>query len=167
MTTRKPLAEGDDIAWTDIHPDGTEEERYGVVWALAVPLAGMSAWWVQPDGCAGPTILVARSSRRHRCGRARASGTVLGMTSSAGVWLASGGRYVDTGEYFRETDLRSRFARSVRQPTHAVVQRMDSVGEVAMRQYVALCDAAADGRNVDMSVSAVDVADEVERVRSE
>lgn len=154
MATPKPLTEGDEITWTEIEPDGEEEMRTGIVWALAQPLAGMSAWWVQPDDPygdpgSGPCVLVARASRRHLCGRARAARSALGLTADATVWMPNGGRYIDVGEYYRETDQRSSFARRYDAPAHVVVQRQD---DVAMSLFASLCERSAVANDIDYSV---------------
>ena len=152
----KPITEGDDIAWIEIEPDGTETERTGVVWALAEPLAGMSAWWVQPQD--GPVVLVARASRRLKCGRERTARAALGLSSSGTIWMPRGGRFVDVGEYYRESDPRSAFARSAAAPAYAVMPVMDSVGRTALEQLTALCLAAE--RHDDSADYTVTVPDE-------
>lgn len=119
MTTPKPntYREGDPITWLQITRDGTETARRGEVWALAEPVRGVGrAYWVQPvvfggmrnDGGLptpadeiwikdGPVILVAVAARQHRCGARR-----------TGRFDVRGGRVIDKGETYAETDPRAR-----------------------------------------------------------
>lgn len=94
------LKPGDPIRWTDVRPDGSEEIRTGAVWSEAPPVRSVGkAWWVLPDDQDRPSaVLVSRASRRHTCGRAL----------SGGAWQNRAGRYIDPGEYYRETDRRAR-----------------------------------------------------------
>lgn len=98
------------IDWTDIHPDGTESLRSGEILAPEPPLAGMRAVRVQPDDTAS-TVTVVISSRRHRTGRELVAG-VHGLNRTPQtkvIYSPDGGRYVDKGEAYRETDPRSKF----------------------------------------------------------
>lgn len=160
-TGPKPVALGEDVAWTDIHPDGTEEERTGREWGPAPAVDGMKAWWVIPDE-GGPAVLVCRSSRRHLAGR-EVEREVLGSIRRR--YAARAGRYVDKGEYFRETDPRSRFAVRYVPPTHAVMPYPDAAGQTDLMLFSRLCLNVAAGLDVDMSVKASDVAREAERER--
>jgi hypothetical protein len=96
---------GGPLEWLEIHADGAEAPRRGRVWDLAPPLAGMAAWWVLPEhrfprslSAPGGALLVVRASRRAQVGR-RAPG---------GAWRSHGGRYVDVGTLYVETDPASR-----------------------------------------------------------
>ena len=157
-TGSEPVALGEDVAWTDIHPDGTEEERTGREWGPAPPLQGMKAWWVIPDRFdgepgSGAAVLVCRSSRRHLAGREverEALGTVRRR------YVPGAGRYVDKGEYFRETDPRSRFAQRYVPPTHAVLPHPDAAGQTDLMLFERLCLNVAAGLDVDMSVGMPD-----------
>lgn len=115
------------IEWVDIHGDGSETPRRGVVWAPAATVSGIGkAWWVlpepldAPDAPSEPTaLLVAHLAvpqpqetlpgleepqepprpRTYRPGRVvRAR------------WYAKEGRLVFPGETIRETHSRSVFA---------------------------------------------------------
>lgn len=137
MATSNDITASEDIVWTDIGPDGTETQRFGFVWAQATNLAGMRAWWVIPEGLdgepgQGPPVLVARASRRHIVGR-----------DIDGRWYREGGRYVDVGECFRETDPRSRFTRTFVPPRHAMPRRtLTSTSRTAFAAFAALCEQA-------------------------
>jgi len=152
-----------EIQWVDIHPTGRDVPRSGHIWAPAASVAGMSAFWVIPgvmgqgaDSEPAEAILVARSSRRHLCGRAfrirRRS--VTGQMEWRDMWNPTGGRYVDKGEWFRETDPRSRFSRTYRPPTHAVTKRADAASQVGLDLFFQICEKAAAGVDLDYSVSA-------------
>jgi hypothetical protein len=94
------------IAWVEIHADGTETSRRGFIWSLSGPVSGVGrAFWVLPggEGPEGPpgafsAVLVAVASSRHLCGRAKGR-----------HWDPRGGRYVDKGETYRQPDPRSVF----------------------------------------------------------
>jgi len=132
MATREPPAsEPKSITWRDIDGNGDETDCYGRIWAVAKPLAGMSAWWVIEDDAdgepgRGPVILVARAAARHRVGRA-----------GPHRYAVNAGRFVDIGEYFRETDSRSRFNRTFVAPAH--VQFNVRPDNVAMDSFRRLC----------------------------
>lgn len=133
-TEERDLSEPESITWSDIHPDGTETDAYGRIWAVAKPLAGMSAWWVIEDGPegepgGGPPVLVARAAARHRVGRA-----------GPHRYAAKAGRFVDIGEHFRETDERSRFSRTFTAPTH--VRFAARADNVAMDSFRRICGEA-------------------------
>lgn len=134
-TKRTPPSEPEPITWRDIHGDGEEDERHGYVWAPAQPLAGMSAWWVIKDSRTGQPgqgrpILVARAAARHRVGRNHGR-------PGRSHYAPHSGRFVDIGEYFRETDSRSRFNRTFVEPAHVRFNvRPDNV---AMDSFRRLC----------------------------
>jgi hypothetical protein len=129
--------EPEDTTWVNIGPAGQESEGWGTIWGDGPSIAGMKTWWVLPDppeatqGRAEAVVLVARASRRHQVGR-----------DVDGRWNPRGGRFVDIGEYFRETDPRSRFNRPFTPPTHAVMRAPDAVGRVELEAFAALCEAA-------------------------
>jgi hypothetical protein len=149
-----------EIEWVDIQPGGRELPRRGHIWVAAAPVAGMTAFWVLPDlqdqgEDSGPSaaILVARSNRRHLCGRAYRiqKRLVTGEMGWREMWNPTGGRFVDKGEWFRETDPRSRFNRAYRPPRHApFVKRAD---DVALNLFDQVCEKAADGVDLDYTVS--------------
>lgn len=162
MPSSRKVKPPEDVIWVDIHPDGTEDERRGMIWSPAPALAGMSAFWVLPDE-GGEVVLVCRSSRRGPVGRSKQRRVVdlAGGEKVIDKWLPNGGRIVDKGEWFRETDPRSRFASRYVPPTHAPVATMDVGSQVALMLFERLC---VDARSVsDFSVSAADVAKEAER----
>ena len=164
MPKQRPITVGDRLAWRDIQPDGTEDERAGTVWAAAQSLAGMQAWWVVPDG--GPLpVLVARSSRRHLVGRAfniQRRRVSDGTMEWLARWNPKGGRYVDVGEWFRETDARSRFRRKFTRPAYVSVPKMDAATLTDLNAFVNVCERLAAGQRVDdLSVSAEAVANVV------
>lgn len=119
MTTSRTTTfrEGDPIDWFQISRDGAEQARRGEVWALAEPVKAVGrAYWVQPlvfggmrrtDNLPspadeiwlkdGPVILVAVAGRQHRCGMAETH-----------RFNVRGGRYIDKGEIYAETDPRAR-----------------------------------------------------------
>lgn len=144
---------GDDVCWTEIGPDGDECDAFGVIWHQAEPLAGMAAWWVKPD--IGPVVLVCRASRRHRAGRARTR-EVLGQMRER--YVAEAGRFIDKGEWFRETDPRSRFARPHVPPTHVLLPHPDAAAQTDLMLFATLCERAERGEDIDFSVKASDVA---------
>lgn len=130
-TADRDLSKPEEITWSDIEPDGREAQRFGRIWSTAKPLAGMSAWWViedRPDGepGAGPPVLVCRAAARHRVGRV-----------ALHRYAAKAGRFVDVGEYFRETDSRSRFNRTFVPPTHVRFNVRPDV--VAMDSFRRIC----------------------------
>lgn len=130
-TKRTPSSEPEPITWSDIHGDGEEDERHGYIWATAQPLAGMSAWWVIAEEDPGEQVLlVARAAARHQVGRA---GRVY-----VDRYVPRMGRFVDIGEYFRETDGRSRFARTFTpSPYVRFTARPDNVAMDSFRQRCA------------------------------
>lgn len=98
------------ITWVDIAPTGVERPRTGYVWAdaRAVPGRGSAVWALADPDADGHVpepgaVLVITAGRRHRVGRVVSAGHV-GRTPR---WLVNGGRYVDKGERYRETDSRS------------------------------------------------------------
>lgn len=155
MATSKPIAVGDDLIWQEIEPDGSESTCTGVVWALAGTISGMSAWWVIRDGVA---LLVGRAPRRTRAGRAvkrSARSAVTGLVEERERWHPAGGRYVDKGEFYRETDHRSRFAGVVYvPPRHVLMPPMHSVHRTALEAFATLCEQAQRGENVDFTMEA-------------
>lgn len=159
MATSGSVAIGDDVLWAEIEPDGSETERTGRAWGPAPALAGMSAWWVIPaDG--SPAVLVARSSRRHQCGRALKV-TVRSIDAQRRVvdrWVPGAGRVIDVGEWFRETDPRSRFNVRFTPPRYVRTQRPGPANAVGLALFATLCERAGRGENVDMSVTAADAA---------
>lgn len=72
------------------------------------------------------------------------------------MWNPTGGRFVDKGEWFTETDPRSRFARRVPPvPTHAPpLKQVTSVAEVEMDLFFGVCEKVAAGADIDFSVDA-------------
>lgn len=98
------------LEWLEIHADGAEGARRGRVWLPAPPLSGMRAWWVMPDvpfprrlTAPGGVVLVVRASRRAQVGR----------RASTGRWEPRGGRFVDVGTLYVETDPASPQGRAV------------------------------------------------------
>jgi hypothetical protein len=140
----------EDVAWVDIAPDGQESECWGAIWGDGPPLVGMKTWWVIPDapegaqGRTGAVVLIARASRRHQVGR-----------DVGGRWQSRGGRLVDVGEYFRETDSRSRFNRTFTPPTHAVMRAPDTAGRVALEAFARVCEAAERQRTTATTLNSV------------
>jgi hypothetical protein len=141
------------IEWVDIHGDGSETPRRGVVWAPAAAFSGIgSAWWVlpepgsAPEGSSEPTaLLVARlpggetqmallgedvpRTRVYRPGR------VMGRR-----WVARMGRLVFPGEVIRETHPASVFARREAAqarpgPTHVVLKPMTVGARTEMEAF--------------------------------
>jgi len=169
-----------EIEWVDIQPDGREVPRSGHIWASAAPVAGMSAFWVLP-GVMGQgknsepveAILVARSGRRHLVGRAYRirKRLVTGEMGWREMWNPTGGRFVDKGEWFRETDPRSRFSRPYRPPSRVTTKRVDPASQMEMDLFEQVCEKAAAGADIDFSVDersaahAADVAHERSDVR--
>lgn len=139
---------GDDLCWTEIGPDGSESDAFGVVWGQAEPLAGMAAWWVMPDDESTP-VLVCRASRRHRAGRARTR-EVLGSMRER--YVEQAGRFIDKGEWFRESDPRSRFARPYVPPTHVLLPAPDAASRTDLMLFELLCERAGRGENVDFTL---------------
>lgn len=165
MSLMVTMKAGDDVTWTVIGPDGSDTQAFGVLWAPAAPLAGMAAWWAvegTETGAPGrgPAVLVCRASRRHRAGR-EVSREVLGSIRSR--YAEKAGRYVDAGEWFRESDARSRFARPYVPPTHITLARPDAAAQTEMTLFATLCERSERGEDVDMSVSARSAADAAER----
>jgi hypothetical protein len=175
MTTPK-VTVGDPLTWREIHPDGRDLPRSGHIWAPAAPVAGSTAFWVLPDlqdqgedSSPAEAILVARSSRRHLVGRAYRirKRFVTGEMGWREMWNPTGGRFVDKGEWFRETDPRSRFNRIHRPPTHAAPRkRPDPASKASLDHWCKIINDAADGADIDFSVKAEDVANAAEIARN-
>jgi hypothetical protein len=140
----------DVVTWLDIHADGSEMRRSGRIWEHAPALTGAGkAWWVIPDEQVGDepsAVLVVRAGRRHQVGRPRRHPTREG----AEVWDRKGGRYVDKGEYYRETDPRSRVAHVenggalVRHWSLPGLVGADSVEVTNYEAWLRICEARAD-----------------------
>ncbi len=162
MATTRPartaIAIGDDVTWTEIHPDGAEKRVTGRAWAQARTVGGMSAWWMLTGD--GRAVLVARASRRHLVGRSfhvrRRS--ISGALEWRSLWSPHGGRYVDIGEWFTETDERSRFHPTYRPPRHVTLARPDATARTELTLFASLCEAVERGQDVDLSVDAANVA---------
>lgn len=147
---RASRAMHDVIIWLDIHADGTETRRSGRVWELAPALAGAGrAYWVIPDdrlpGEPG-ALFVVRAGRRHRIGRPRPHPKDEARTT----WVRNGGRYVDKGEHYRETDNRSR---TQHVESGALLERGWSLPGIIQREtvevtnyeaWLRICEARAD-----------------------
>lgn len=105
-------APGDGLIWREIHADGGESLRRGPVWSVAPPVRGRRAWFAH-DLVSGRVVRVCLASRRHQVGR-----------RIEGRWRPSGGRFVDLGTLYTETDPASLSGALLRPP---VRQRMPAL----------------------------------------
>lgn len=153
MATTEIVTIGDDVTWSEIEPDGAESAATGLVWGLAPSINGMRCWWVIPDvSGSGVVVPVVRASRRHRVGRAipvRRRNPVTEVIGWTERWDPGGGRYVDVGEWFRETSPRSRFRIDYVPPTHAVMPPTHTGARTELDQFAALCERAERGDDFD------------------
>ncbi len=163
MATNRParsaIAIGDEITWIEIHPNGDEVLVSGRAWAPARAVGPHAAWWMLTGEA--KTVLVARACRRHLVGRAfyvRRRSISTGELEWRSLWSPKGGRYVDVGEWFTETDERSRFARTFTPPTHVTLARPDVAARTELTLFATLCEALGRGEDVDASVDAASVA---------
>jgi hypothetical protein len=85
-------AAGDGLIWREIQADGGESLRRGPVWSTAPPVKGRRAWFAHDLGT-GLIVRVCLASRRHQVGR-----------RIEGRWRPAGGRFVDVGTLYTETD---------------------------------------------------------------
>jgi hypothetical protein len=85
-------APGEGLIWRQIHADGGESLRRGPVWSVAPPVKGRRAWFVHDLGTEW-VVRVCLASRRHQVGR-----------RIEGRWKPAGGRFVDLGTLYTETD---------------------------------------------------------------
>lgn len=102
----KAPIEHERIEFVRFGPNGSEEHTAGYIWGQAPPVKGMRCYWVLEVTAGGlvapkPAVAVVVAPRRHRIGRAARS------RSGRAMWLNGGGRYVDVGTAYTETDERS------------------------------------------------------------
>lgn len=82
--------------WVEFGTDGSELDRSGEVWTSAPRYRAGESLWVHD----GPSVVrIARVSRAHHVGV---------QDVETGRWIATGGRMVTRGEWYREIDRRSR-----------------------------------------------------------
>ena len=80
------------------------------------------------------------------------------------MWNPTGGRFVDKGEWFRETDPRSRFNRTYRPPRHAPFTKR--ANEVELSLFEQVCEKVAAGADIDFTVKAADAANVADLARN-
>lgn len=84
--------------WVVIGPDGSEQPAAGPVWTAAPRHRGGDSLWVH-DGTS--LVRIGCAARAHHVGIEDAD---------TGRWLPKGGRMVTRGEWYSESDPRSRMA---------------------------------------------------------
>lgn len=127
----EPPIANERIEFVRFGPDGSEEVVEGYVWGSAPPIRGMRCFWVLEVDSSGavranPAVAVVLASRRHRVGiQAR-------VRTGRTVWIAKGGRFVDVGTAYTQTDPRSETGRLTANganppdpPTSIMVEALD------------------------------------------
>lgn len=136
-------SEPEEITWLDIYPQGTEAPRTGLVWAPADPVGGRgTAVWAVPDGESRP-VLVLTAGRRHPVGR----------RSTNGRWRPRGGRVIDKGERYRETDPGARAywpkPPTVRSKIPAVQPDADPATVTDLEAWMTMLDQLTETKEID------------------